>query len=253
MAIGKENITSQKHLNFFSCCFSCWKPNQLCSSWVLTWCVISPWGLNLSRLHEGFNSQAESSVVVKENGIRQAGDIWKVSYAHGAMKEGPVCTALTSLLCVAQSEKSSVSGHRHVGQDVTVRCDTLHLSCSTLDPDHICENYWKLPQQNKIELSPCSWPSGQPQHRHSYTETELFLSLAMPMKVQLLCAAGGWHQVSPASLCGTVWRHKDRQGWRVGTLILLTLRGRCTLCMLGLPTSLWCLVDSSAKSVSFSF
>lgn len=205
---GKRRNHKPETSAFFSCCFSCWKPNQLCSSWVLTWSVISLWGLNLSRLHEGLNPQAESSC-----GWCQTAPEQVISYLGGFLcpwcHERGSCLHCSDPSPRAQSGKSSVFGHRH---DVTVRCDALHFSCSTLDPDHRCENYWEHPsKKTKIGLSSaCSWPSRQPQHRYSYTETELFLSLSV--KVQLLCAAGGWHQVSPISWCGTVWRHKNRAG-----------------------------------------
>lgn len=41
-------------------------------------------------------------MVVKEDGVRPAGDIWKVSHAHGAVKEDPDCIALSSLLWHSQ-------------------------------------------------------------------------------------------------------------------------------------------------------
>lgn len=125
------------------------------------------------------------------------------------MKEGPVCTALTSLLW--DNQKNPVFLVTNVGQDVTVR---MWHPPFVLLHTWFTSQVWEILRSSLNKKKKKNWPLAHGQA----TPTQIFLKrdkivLSMSRKVQLLCAAGGWHQVSPASLCGTVWRHKDRQRW----------------------------------------
>lgn len=191
---------------------------------MLTRSVISHWGLNLSNLHKGLNPQAESSCG-SEGGWCQTAPEQVISrrFLMPMVPWKRVLFALPWPLSYGTIRKTQC-----FWSQMWVRMSQWDVTPSICPAPHLIQITGVRNSLNKTNLSSPVLAHGQA------TSTQIFLKidkivLSMSRKVQLLCAAGGWHQVSPASLCGTVWRHKDRQRWWEGTLLHLTLVTLCTL------------------------